>query len=74
MTVSNGDEKMMPLVPSGAVENEHKHCNPKGEERHDLCKRQHAALEQANLACRGTQGGIASGGAVRDRVVGRSKG
>ena len=43
-TMYRGDEKTTPLVPSGAVENEHKHCDPKDEERHDPCERQHAAL------------------------------
>ena len=33
-----------------------------------------AAVEQADLARRGTRGGIASGRAVRDGVAGRSKG
>jgi len=41
MAMCWGDKKMM---SSGAVKNEHKHCDPKGQERHDPCERQDAVL------------------------------
>ena len=47
MAVRRGNEKMVSSVPCAAVENEHTHCDSKGQERNDPCEAQYVALTWA---------------------------